>query len=664
MDQPRSYYITTPIYYVTAKPHLGTLYTTVLADVFARWAQMRGAAVYFLTGSDEHGQKIAQAAARAQVAPQQFVDGFVDAFKTVWSSYGIGYTRFIRTTDHDHISAVQHWIRTVRDRGDIYESPYEGYYCTPCETFVMDRDIAASEGGMSVLPTCPSCGRETVLVAEPCYFFRLSRYQDRLLAWYAEHPDMICPAERSAEVISFIKGGLKDLAISRSKKSVSWGIPFPDDERQVVYVWADALMNYIAAVGYGDVSRSNEYARWWPADLQIIGKDIIRFHAIFWPAFLMAADCPLPRRLLVHGWIKVGDTKMSKSLGNVVDPIALKDQFGAEQIRYYLTRYIAVSHDAPFGVDDLVTRLNADLANDLGNLLQRLISLAHARGRVVITIGFGLERESELYRAVAKVITDVVAEVDACMLHRAYARLWEGIGLINSYVHTQEPWRLKEDCQDALDRILGHAGYSLAALALLVWPVMPAKMDELFAALGLSYTTMRDRMFADVYPSLPLGTGVMMRFAQRTTPLFPRIEGAQAVVEQQPVVSDGSTKRLAHEPRRTEAAVIDIAIDDFVQVVLVVGTVITVDSVPKSDKLYRLTIDMGEYGVRTICSGVRKHFEPSMLIGSQVTVVANLAPRMMMGIASQGMVLFVEDGEGKLTIVRPEHRVPNGTRLR
>jgi methionyl-tRNA synthetase len=668
MAQKRHYYITTPIYYVTAKPHLGTLYTTVLADVFARWQRMRGADVFFLTGSDEHGQKIAHAAARAQVTPQAFVDSFVDDFKQVWSSYGIDYTRFIRTTDADHIHAVNAWIGTVRDRGDIYQGSYEGYYCTPCESFVLDRE-SAQEGSGAVM--CTSCGRETALITEPCYFFRLSKYQEPLLEWYASHPDVIMPAERLPEVIAFLKSGLNDLAISRSKKAVSWGIPFPGDESQVVYVWVDALMNYMSAVGYGDEQRAKEYQQWWPADMHIIGKDIVRFHAIFWPAFLMAAGCALPKRLLVHGWLKVGDAKMSKSLGNVVDPRALRDQFGAEEIRYYLTRYLAVSHDAPFLLDDVVTRLNADLSNDLGNLLQRLTALAHARMRTTVVISSTLsEAEVHLYRGLEAVIKDSMREVDACMLHRAYARLWHGIAVINSYVHAQEPWRLAADNHHELDRILGHAAHTLSVMALLAWPVMPTKIDELLASLGTSYEAMRAMVFQGDTISMPAGSGVTIRFMNREKPLFPRIEVVPVGVVPEPesalkaVVSAVSNRPVVAEETGKGLSMTDITIDELMRVALVVGTISAVDTVPKSDKLYRLTIDLGSFGVRTICSGVRKHFEPELLMGSQVIVVANLASRMMMGIASQGMVLFAEDASGGLILVRPVHAVPNGTRLR
>src|SRR3989339_2186100 len=348
------FYVTTPIYYVTARPHLGSLYSTLLADVAARYHKVAGEKVFFLTGTDEHGQKVAQAAAKAGMQPKEFTDSFIDDYKSVWKKYEIAYDYFIRTTDNQHVQAVQTWLQRLIAQGDIYKGSYKGWYCTPCESFVTEKDSQQTEEGKAL--TCPDCSRLTGEVFEECYFFKLSAYQDRLLKFYEEHPNFITPKERMAEVISFVKSGLRDLSISRT--TISWGIPFPGDDAHVTYVWADALNNYITAVGYGDDARADELAKWWPADLQIMGKDIARFHAVYWPAFLMASNLAMPKKLLVHGWIKVADQKMSKSLGNAVDPMQLANDYGVDEIRYYLTRKMAITQDSEFKFDDIEQSVN------------------------------------------------------------------------------------------------------------------------------------------------------------------------------------------------------------------------------------------------------------------------------------------------------------------
>jgi methionyl-tRNA synthetase len=635
----RTFYVTTPIYYLTARPHLGSLYSTVLADVAARWHQLRGDRTFFLTGTDEHGQKVAQAAHAVGQVPQAFVDSLIAPFKDAWHAYSIDYTQFIRTTDPHHIKAVQEWVRSVMEKGDIYRATYEGFYCTPCETFVLDRDVQESA------PQCPSCLRLTSLIDEPCYFFRLSAYQDRLLDWYKAHPDLTVPRERINEVKSFVESGLKDLAISRSRTSVSWGVPFPDDPSQVVYVWADALTNYISAVGYGDKNRTEEFATWWPAQLQVMGKDIVRFHLVYWPAFLMAAGLKLPERFLVHGWIKMGDAKMSKSLGNVIDPLVLRETYGADQIRYYLIRYLAVTHDAPFSIEDLETKINADLADSWGNLIQRLIALAYARDCSVVhaPLVWG-GKELELFEALAKLIHEMVQEMESYLFHRAYALVWKGIGLINTYVHEQQPWKYGAEQKDKLQHVLFAAAHASAVMSMLIWPVMPRKMEEVLSALGLSWEGMHDALLRHGF-GLPLAGGGEIHF-KKSNILFPKIE---KVVEHKPV-----EKKEEH-----------ISIADFARIELRVGTILDIVEVPKSDKLYKLTVDFGpELGQRTICSGVRAHFTREDLCGKQGVFVANLAPRAMMGIPSQGMMLFAEDSTGLLKLVSPVGEVPNGTKLR
>ena len=474
-EHPRKFYVTTPLYYVTAKPHLGSLYSTLLADVAARWHKVRGIKTFFLTGTDEHGQKIAQAAAHAGKEPQEFVDGFIDSYKDMWNKYHIEYSHFIRTTDTYHVKAVQQWIEKLIASGDIYKSHYTGYYCTPCETYVAQK----GEG----VPNCDSCDRPTIPISEESYFFRLSAYQDKLLAYYKEQPDFVIPTERLNEVIRFVEGGLKDLSISRT--TVKWGIPFPGDDKHVVYVWADALINYITGIGYGVEAKKDDFAFWWPADLQILGKDILRFHGVYWPAFLMASGLPLPHHLLVHGWIQVNQQKMSKSFGNVVDPQQLLDEYGADSIRYYLTRFMAITQDSEFSTQDLERRLNSDLANDLGNLLNRVVILAQKNELYEVKPSVNWSAaELKLRDDFWTMLEVYTTDMDDGYYYRALAHLWGYIHLVNAYVHSSEPWKIQD--KERFEQVISAACHSLYSIAILLYPVMPQKMEQLLKSLGVT----------------------------------------------------------------------------------------------------------------------------------------------------------------------------------
>lgn len=425
---------------------------------------------FFLTGTDEHGQKIAQAAQQVGKDPQSFVDHFIPAYQKVWREYDIAYDYFMRTTDHDHIKAVQVWITQLLEKGDIYKSFYTGWYCTPCETYVTEKD----EQVQGEAHLCPSCGRPTQLVSEEAYFFRLSAYQDRLLELYERHPHFITPKERLNEVISFVRAGLKDLSISRT--TVSWGIPFPGDEKHTVYVWADALNNYITAIGWGNPAREAQFDAWWPANLQIMGKDIIRFHAVYWPAFLMAVGLPLPKTLLVHGWIKVGEQKMSKSLGNAVDPQLLYEQYGADAVRYYLMRHMAITQDSSFSIGELEQALSSELADDLGNLLNRMLTLAEKNGiKQVMPVELLDEQTLALRNECWSMIGEYAHHMNDSLFHMALARLWRFINQTNSYFHAREPWKLAKSDRAAFEQVLFATCHSLYTVAILLWPVMPKK---------------------------------------------------------------------------------------------------------------------------------------------------------------------------------------------
>lgn len=635
-SETNKFYVTTPIYYANAKPHLGTLYSTVLADVAARINKLAGKQTFLLTGTDEHGQKIAQAAAALGKSPQQLVDEQAQEFKKLWDTYEIGYNHFIRTTDEAHKRGVQLWIEKLLAQGDIYKGTYTGLYCVPCETFIGQPETYAS-------PACATCGRQVIELSEECYFFRLSAYADRLLAFYREHPHFVTPAERLHELVSFVESGLKDLSISRT--TVTWGIPFPGDERHKVYVWADALNNYITAIGYGDPQRAEEFKRWWPADLEVMGKDIIRFHGVYWPAFLMATGLPLPHQLLVHGWIKIGEQKMSKSLGNVVDPWQLAQRYGADAIRYYLICHMSIAQDSPFSIEDLEKRLNADLANDLGNLLNRMLTLASKHGINVVQAPGQLQGpELDLRDKLWSTLSDFSSDMEEYFFHRAYLHVWKFISHVNAYFHSQEPWKLATSEPERFKAVLSATCHSLYAVGVLVWPVMPVKMEALLASLGFTIET-----GTNIFERLSVDPWLKTFTLKPIAPLFMRYEP-------QPII-------IAEQAPHVEK-VREISFDDFSRIDLRVGTIMTCADVPKSEKLYQLQVDFGTLGMRTICSGVKHHFQAQDLVGKQGIFVVNLPVRMLMGIESQGMMLFAKSEDtGKFTLVTVEQGVANGSRV-
>ena len=650
MTDSEKFYVTTPIYYVTARPHLGSLYSTLLADVAKRWHMMRGYNTFMLTGTDEHGQKIAQAAQKAGKEPKEFVDSFISAYKSIWKSYEIEYDHFIRTTDENHIKAVQNWLKLLQEKGDIYKSVYKGWYCTPCETFVTEKEAEAVTAEQTT-PVCPSCARCTNAMEEECYFFKLSAYQDKLLQFFQDNPDFITPAERFQEVINFVKSGLKDLSISRT--TISWGIPFPGDAKHITYVWADALTNYITAIGYGNPKREKEFSYWWPADVQIMGKDIVRFHAIYWPAFLMASELPLPKKLLVHGWLKVNNQKMSKSFGNIIDPQELLNTYGPEPVRYYLTRYMAITQDAEFSTGDLEQRINADLADELGNLLNRVTTLAHKHNLTHVNPPLHWSKqELELRDSFWTLLEDVLHDMHDYYFHRAYANLWKFIKSLNAYFHGQEPWKVAATDKDRFAEIISATCHGLYAAALLTWPVMPSKMQELLASLGISFTVSQE----DMVDTLRTNPWTKQFVLTKINTLFTKYETKQLATPQ-----DTSAEKSMNIAPKTETPAVDnIAITDFAKLMLVVGTIDQCEEVPKSDKLLKLQVNFGEKGIRQILSGIKKDYKPEDLIGKQAIFIYNLAPRTMMGLESHGMLLATKDADGKIVYTTPATPVQNG----
>lgn len=632
-------FVTTPIYYVTAAPHLGSLYSTLMADVIARWSKLQGKKTFFLTGTDEHGQKVAQAAEQAGRDPKRFVDSFIDAYKNAWKHYEIEYDWFIRTTDSYHVRAVQEWILDLQKKGDIYKSFYEGWYCTHCETFVTEKENELADKTDMPGPACPTCSRPTHFVAEEAYFFKLSKYQDALLAWYEKNPDWITPKERLHEVINFVKSGLKDLSISRT--TVSWGIPFPQDTQHVAYVWADALNNYITAIGYHQAGREQEFNQWWPADVQILGKDIVRFHAVYWPAFLMATGLELPKKLLVHGWIKVDKQKMSKSLGNVVNPLDLYEAYGAEPVRYYLMRQMAINHDSDFSIADLEQRIASDLANDLGNLLNRMILLAEKNDAMHVDAPKEWSSDAQKLQASATAMKqDYSHYMDEYYFHMALASVWKFINEVNAYFHEKEPWKLAKTNRNEFMQVLSATAHSLRTIAYHVWPIMPEKMAQLLESLGETFST-------DNFVNNNNGWHTPFNL-KKMAPLFEK------------PVPKKEAAMLEHEKKEQEY----ITIDDLVKVELRVGTIEECVPVEKSDKLLKMQVNFGTHGVRQILAGIRASYQPGELIGKQGIFVYNLKPRLMLGMESQGMMLVAEGENGMVKMATVAEKVPNGTKLR
>jgi methionyl-tRNA synthetase len=647
------FYVTTPIYYVTAAPHLGSLYSTLLADVAARYHKLAGQEVFFLTGTDEHGQKVAQAAQKAGMEPKAFTDSFIDAYTSMWKKYEIGYDYFIRTTDAQHVQAVQKWLTQLLQQGDIYKGSYAGWYCTPCESFVTEKDSKPVEQGQPLI--CPDCNRQTGQVSENCYFFKLSAYQDRLLAFYEQNPNFITPKERMAEVISFVKSGLKDLSISRT--TISWGIPFPQDDAHVTYVWADALNNYITAVGYGDDARAENLAKWWPADLQIMGKDIARFHAVYWPAFLMASGLAMPKKLLVHGWIKVADQKMSKSLGNAINPEELAADYGVDEIRYYLTRKMAITQDSEFRFADVSQSINAELANAFGNLLNRMATLVIKNDCQNLSAPQNWSASSmKLQQECQQMQDDVWELVDQGMFYRAVSRIFDYINLVNAFLHEHEPWKIVSHDKEFFKEIMSATAHSLQVIGILLWPVMPTKMEKLLVSLGCPLKLGQNYQESIRY--MPWKNSFII---QQIAALFAKSE--IKVEDLEPVVEKQEQKVVEKKAVESSSEIANIGIEDFVKLDLRIGTIVECQIVEGSDKLLRSQVDFGPLGMRQVLSGVRKSLSPEMMQGQQGLYVVNLKPRKMMGFESHGMMLFaLEDVYGH-TIVGPKNQVAPGTKV-
>ncbi|HXY48026.1 MAG TPA: methionine--tRNA ligase [Terriglobales bacterium] len=659
----RKFYITTPIYYVNARPHIGHAYTTIVCDAIARRERMLGVDTYFLTGTDEHGQKIERAAAAAGKSPQQFADEVSADFRALWKRMGLTYDDYIRTTEDRHRRGVQALFRRIRDNGYIYKGSYTGQYCVSDEMY-----IDVPPGG-----TCPECGRVTETIQEENYFFKLSLFADKLLRLYTGQPDFIRPETRRNEVISFVRGGLKDLSISRS--TFSWGIPVPDDPKHVIYVWLDALANYITALGFGSEDTS-KYDRYWPADVHMIGKEIVRFHCVYWPAFLMAAELPLPQSIRAHGWLLFEENKMSKSRGNIVRAETILNVLGGDALRYFLLREVVFGSDGSFSFDALVQRYNSDLANGLGNLASRTLTMITRYFHGQVPHPSHTASRTAADAAIADVARNVIAEYNAqfnqFQLSRALETAWSLVAAVDKYIVENEPWALgekkDEESQARLATILYTSAEALRIVTALAHPVIPEATAKIWEQMGLG--DIRKFPLPELHwGQLHLGTKL-----GEVRPVFPRadksaIERMQSMEEQGRSTPGASASAPAAAPISRPAAAVavvpdgKITIDDFAKVELRVGVVKMAEKVKNADKLLRLEVDIGTE-IRQIVAGIAEAYAPETLVGRKVVIVANLAPRKLRGLESNGMIVAASPEGGQPVLAGFLEEVPVGARLK
>lgn len=638
MSKP-TFYVTTPIYYPSATLHIGHCYTTVAADTITRYKKMRGYDAYFLTGSDEHGQKIERAAANAGMEPIKYVDGIIASFQELWKKFDINYDDFIRTTQSRHEDVVCEVFNKLKAKGDIYLGSYEGHYCVSCETFYTETQIKEAEG------VCPDCGGPVDIVKEESYFFKLSNYADRLLEYIDANPDFIQPVSRRNEMINFIKQGLEDLSVSRT--TFSWGIPVPNDPKHVVYVWLDALTNYISALGY--TKGDERFEKYWPADVHLVGKDIVRFHTIIWPIMLMALDLPLPKKVFAHGWILVNEGKMSKSKGNVVDPMVLADKYSTDALRYFLLREFIFGTDGNYSEDVLINRINVDLANDFGNLLSRTTAMiTKFQDGVIVAPTVKTEFDDELLELFKTVPEEMAAYMEKLEFHNAFASVWKIITKANKYIDECAPWALNKNGEkEKLATVLYNMAEAIRIATILLTPVMPNTPAKVFEQLGIAEQTELHDWDALVYGGIKAGTVI-----HRGEPIFPRLEmEKEEAPKQEKKEKKGKEKQQkkeekaeVKEEKKAEEAEGVITIDDFTKVELRVGTILTAEKVENADKLLKFTVKIDEEE-RTIVSGIAKYYAPETLIGKNVVVVANLKPAKLRGIESKGMLLCASKGD-------------------
>ena len=672
MGEKPTFYITTPIYYPSGKLHIGNSYTTIACDVLARYKRLQGYDVFFLTGTDEHGLKIEQKAQALGMQPQEYVDKMAADIKELWKKLEITNDKFIRTTDDYHEKAVQNIFEKLLAKGDIYLGKYRGWYSVSDEEYFTESQLAEvyrDEDGNMIGGKAPS-GHEVQLVEEDCYFFKMSKYADRLVKYYEEHPDFIIPDTRKNEMLNnFIKPGLEDLALTRT--SFNWGVKVPSNPEHVVYVWIDALCNYITSLGYETGDDDSLFKKYWPADVHMVGKEIVRFHTIYWPIILMALDLPLPKHIIGHGWLLMRDGKMSKSKGNVVYPEMIVERYGLDALRYYLMRAVPFGNDGVFTPEDFIGKINFDLANDLGNLLNRTVAMINKyRGGQIPELKSGVTAfDKDLEDVAANTIKNFEEQMDSVHFSNALDEVWKLVARSNKYIDETEPWILAKDetKKDELDSVLAHLAASLRLVAILIQPVMTHTPKEIFAQLGLNSDDMAIQGVS--YFDLPAGAQVVAK----GTPIFPRLD----VEEEQEYIKSKMTKNEKAKGRKAMAEKAkenwdpenttlvltkdEIKFDKFDKVELKVAEIKEVSKVEGADKLLKFRLDAGDEGDRQILSGIAQWYpNPEELVGKKVIAVTNLKPRKMRGEVSQGMLLSAEFGE-TVQLITVSENIPNGS---
>lgn len=661
-EQKKTFYLTTPIYYPSDKLHIGHAYTTVAGDAMARYKRLRGYEVRYLTGTDEHGQKIEQKAADKGQTPQQFTDEIVAGIQDLWKKLDISYDDFIRTTEERHKKVVAQIFERLLAQGDIYLDEYEGWYSIPDETFYTERQLVdpiKDENGKIIGGKSPDSGHPVEKVREQSYFFKMSKYADRLLKYYEENPSFIQPESRKNEMINnFIKPGLEDLAVSRT--SFTWGVQVPSNPKHVVYVWIDALSNYITALGYGN-DDDQLYQKFWPADVHLVGKEIVRFHTIYWPIMLMALDLPLPKKVFGHGWLLMKDGKMSKSKGNVVDPVPLIDRYGLDALRYYLLREVPFGSDGVFTPEGFVERVNYDLANDLGNLLNRTVAMINKYfdGKIPTYVKDATPFDADLLDLVKATVVKVEEAMEDMEFSVALTAIWQLVSRTNKYIDETQPWMLAKDDskQEELGSVMYHLAESLRYVSVLIQPFMTETPKKIWQQLGLK-ETITDWTSIQAFAQIPAGTTI-----EKGEPIFPRLDMQEEVayiVEQM-----GGTLKQPEDQKEDKQGVPEvdeITIDDFSKVELKVAEVLKAEPVPGADRLLKIQLDLGSEQ-RQVVSGIAKYYSPEDLVGKKVICVTNLKPVKLRGELSQGMILAGSKGK-KLQLATIDGHLPNGAQVK